>query len=360
MIIANTSNMPMMAREASIYTGITVAEYFRDMGHVALYRRLHVALGGGAARVRLAARGVPGEEGYPAYLASALAAFYERAGQVTPSADATGSVTVIGAVSPPGGDLTEPVTAHTERFVRCRWTLDRDLAYSRHYPRSPGPARSTATSRPSRPGMLGPATRRGRCGAGGSWACWPRLTGWPRWPTSWGWPRCPRTSGSCCSRPAGARAGPAQNSLSANDAYCTAEKAAALVEALISTVDALLGAVAAGVPAADLEQVDYSPLLRAGRRRPRTVPVSYSPARCPAHPDPGRVGMTLPSNTFYVVYWFGSCSGFVIPGVHLAGTAVHEQPDDGLGAGREVGWTPEASGLLPAACARGQEPKPAS
>ena len=134
-IIANTSNMPMMAREASIYTGVTVAEYFRDMGcHVVVIAdstsRWAEALREFASRTGA----LPAEEGYPSTLASALAAFYERAGRVVTLGGRIGSVTIIGAVSPPGGDTTEPVTTHTERFVRAVWNLDRNLAYARHYP----------------------------------------------------------------------------------------------------------------------------------------------------------------------------------------------------------------------------------
>jgi V/A-type H+-transporting ATPase subunit A len=134
-LIANTSNMPVAAREASIYTGITLAEYYRDQGyHVALMAdstsRWAEALREIAGRLEE----MPAEEGYPAYLPSRLAAFYERAGQVTTLAGDEGSVSVIGAVSPPGGDFTEPVTQHTQRFTRAFWALDRDLANARHYP----------------------------------------------------------------------------------------------------------------------------------------------------------------------------------------------------------------------------------
>jgi V/A-type H+-transporting ATPase subunit A len=133
--IANTSNMPVMAREASIYTGVAVAEFFRDMGYDVVViadstSRWAEALREFASRTNQ----LPAEEGYPATLASALAAFYERAGSFTTLGGSRGSVTIIGAVSPPGGDLTEPVTAQTRRFVRCVWSLDRDLAYARHYP----------------------------------------------------------------------------------------------------------------------------------------------------------------------------------------------------------------------------------
>jgi V/A-type H+-transporting ATPase subunit A len=134
-IIANTSNMPVAAREASIYTAITVAEYFRDQG-------LHVALmADSTSRWAEALREVsgrlgelPGEAGYPAYLASRLADFYERASRVTTLDGQEGSVTVIGAVSPPAGDFSEPVTSHTKRYVRSFWALDRARAQARSYP----------------------------------------------------------------------------------------------------------------------------------------------------------------------------------------------------------------------------------
>lgn len=134
-VIANTSNMPVMAREASIYTGMTVAEFYRDMGYDTVLLADSTSRWAEALREFASRSGeLPAEEGYPAGLASALAAFYERAGRVGTLGGREGSVTAIGAVSPPGGDMTEPVTAHTERFVRCLWSLDRDLAYSRHYP----------------------------------------------------------------------------------------------------------------------------------------------------------------------------------------------------------------------------------
>ncbi|HUI03192.1 MAG TPA: V-type ATP synthase subunit A, partial [Acidimicrobiales bacterium] len=134
-VIANTSNMPVMAREASIYSGMTVAEYYRDMGYDAVLLADSTSRWAEALREFSSRSGqLPAEEGYPAGLASALAAFYERAGRVRTLGGAEGSVTAIGAVSPPGGDMTEPVTAHTERFVRCLWSLDRTLAYARHYP----------------------------------------------------------------------------------------------------------------------------------------------------------------------------------------------------------------------------------
>jgi len=134
-LIANTSNMPVMAREASVYTGVTVAEYYRDMGYDVVVIADSTSRWAESLR-ELASRTdeLPAEEGYPAGLSSALAAFYERAARVHTLGGELGSVTVLGAVSPPGGDLTEPVTAHTRRFVRSVWSLDRDLAYARHNP----------------------------------------------------------------------------------------------------------------------------------------------------------------------------------------------------------------------------------
>ncbi len=135
MLIANTSNMPVLAREASIYTAATVAEFYRDMGYDAVLIADSTSRWAEALREVASRTGeLPAEEGYPAGLASALAAFYERAGRVRTFAGAEASVTILGAVSPPGGDMTEPVSAHTRRFVRCVWSLDPDLAYARHYP----------------------------------------------------------------------------------------------------------------------------------------------------------------------------------------------------------------------------------
>src|SRR5664279_5208913 len=134
-IIANTSNMPMMAREASVYSGVTVAEHFRDMGYHTVVIADSTSRWAEALREFASRSGaLPAEEGYPASLPSALAAFYERAARVVTLGGATASVTIIGAVSPAGGDTTEPVTANTQRFVRGLWSLDRDLAYARHYP----------------------------------------------------------------------------------------------------------------------------------------------------------------------------------------------------------------------------------
>ena len=134
-LIANTSNMPVAAREASIYTGITLAEYYRDMGyHVAIMADSTSRWAEALRELSGRLEEMPAEEGFPAYLASRLSAFYERAGYVQNLNGSDGSVTIIGAVSPQGGDFSEPVTQNTKRFVRCFLALDKSLAYARHYP----------------------------------------------------------------------------------------------------------------------------------------------------------------------------------------------------------------------------------
>lgn len=134
-LIANTSNMPVAAREASIYTGLTLAEYYRDMGYDVAIMADSTSRWAEALR-ELSGRleEMPAEEGFPAYLASRLSAFYERAGMMHNLNGTDGSVTIIGAVSPQGGDFSEPVTQNTKRFVRCFWGLDKSLAYERHFP----------------------------------------------------------------------------------------------------------------------------------------------------------------------------------------------------------------------------------
>ncbi len=134
-LIANTSNMPVAAREVSIYTGITLAEYYRDMGYDVAIMADSTSRWAEALR-ELSGRleEMPADEGFPAYLPTRLAEFYERAGRVTTLGGRRGSISVIGAVSPPGGDFSEPVTQHTKRFIRCFWALDRELANARHYP----------------------------------------------------------------------------------------------------------------------------------------------------------------------------------------------------------------------------------
>ena len=134
-LIANTSNMPVAAREASIYTGITIAEYYRDMGyHVALMADSTSRWAEALREISGRLEEMPAEEGFPAYLPSRIAQFYERAGYVDTLSGNEGSVTVIGAVSPQGADFSEPVTQNTKRFVRSFWALDKSLAYARHFP----------------------------------------------------------------------------------------------------------------------------------------------------------------------------------------------------------------------------------
>jgi V/A-type H+-transporting ATPase subunit A len=256
--IANTSNMPMMAREASIYTGVTVAEYFRDMGLDVVVIADSTSRWAEALREFASRTGaLPAEEGYPAGLASAIAAFYERAGAVTTLGGAPGSVTVIGAVSPPGGDLTEPVTAHTERFVRCLWTLDRDLAYARHYP-----AVSWAGSFSRDVGTLATgdtAERRGK--VAGLLAEADRLAdlvdliGITALPAQ---ERISVLAGRLI------REGVLQQSaLSANDSFCGTEKTAALVDAFLTVIDRCRELADGGVPVSAVEEADFGPLLRA-------------------------------------------------------------------------------------------------
>ena len=134
-LIANTSDMPVAAREASIYTGLTIAECYRDMGyHVAIMADSTSRWAEALRELSGRLGEIPAEEGYPAYLATRLAAFYGRAGYVTNLNGTEGSITIVGAVSPQGGDFSEPVTQNTKRFISCYWALDRRLAYARHFP----------------------------------------------------------------------------------------------------------------------------------------------------------------------------------------------------------------------------------
>lgn len=134
-LIANTSNMPVAAREASIYTGITIAEYYRDMGYnVAVMADSTSRWAEALREISARLEEMPAEEGFPSYLPSRLSEFYGRAGMVENYNDTIGSITIIGAVSPQGGDFSEPVTQNTKRFIHVFWALDRDLAYQRHYP----------------------------------------------------------------------------------------------------------------------------------------------------------------------------------------------------------------------------------
>jgi V/A-type H+-transporting ATPase subunit A len=263
--IANTSNMPMMAREASVHTGATVAEYFRDMGLDVVLIADSTSRWAEALREFASRMGeLPAEEGYPAGLASQLAAFYERAAAVRTLGGATGSVTVIGAVSPPGGDRTEPVTAHTERFVRCLWSLDRDLAYARHYPAvswADSFSRDAAalTASHARGGDPEWAERRGRVARllaeADRLADLVELVGITALP--------PRERISVLAGRLLREAVIQQNALSPADAYSAPEKTAALVEAVLTVIDRCLEVVDCGAPADAVEAVDFTPLLRA-------------------------------------------------------------------------------------------------
>jgi V/A-type H+-transporting ATPase subunit A len=270
-VVANTSNMPMMAREASIHTGVTVAEYFRDMGHDAVVIADSTSRWAEAMREFASRSGaLPAEEGYPADLASTLAAFYERAGLVQTLGGGNGSVTIVGAVSPPGGDMTEPVTVFTERFVRCRWMLDRELAYARHYPAiswSGSFSRDVAAIAEyhARSGDEDWASRRGRVvgllAEADQLGALADLVGIAALPDH---QRVVVLAGRLARE-----AVLQQNSLSAHDASSTPDKTAALVDALLSVVDALLAAVRTGVPAGDVERLDLTPFVRA---REETAP----------------------------------------------------------------------------------------
>jgi V/A-type H+/Na+-transporting ATPase subunit A len=264
-VVANTSNMPIMAREASIYTGVTVAEYYRDMGHDAVVIADSTSRWAEALREFASRTGaLPAEEGYPAGLASALAAFYERSGAVSTLGGDTGSVTIIGAVSPPGGDMTEPVTAHTQRFVRTLWTLDRELAYARHYPavawtgsycRDTDAVGAWYAAR----GDPGWAGRRARVvsvlAEADRLATLAELIGAGALP---GRERMVMLAGRLL------REGVLQQSaLSARDAYCTPEKSAALVDVVLEVTARCEELVDAGVPATAIEEHDFAPVVRA-------------------------------------------------------------------------------------------------
>jgi V/A-type H+/Na+-transporting ATPase subunit A len=264
-IVANTSNMPMMAREASVYTAVTVAEYFRDMGYDAVVVADSTSRWAEALR-ELASRSgaLPAEEGYPASLSSALAAFYERGGRVRTLGGGDGSVTIIGAVSPQGGDMTEPVTAHTQRFVRALWTLDRDLAYARHYPAVAWAGSfsldgETLAGWHSRNGNSSWLRQRTRLAAllaeADRLAALADLMGVGALP---GHERMVLLGARLV------REGLLQQSaLSSTDAVCGPERSAALVSAVLDVADACEAAVARGVPAASVEELDLTPILRA-------------------------------------------------------------------------------------------------
>jgi V/A-type H+-transporting ATPase subunit A len=264
-LIVNTSNMPVLAREASIYTAATVAELYRDMGYNVVLIADSTSRWAEALREVASRTGeLPAEEGYPAGLASALAAFYERAGRVRTFGGADASLTILGAVSPPGGDMTEPVSAHTRRFVRCVWSLDPNLAYARHYPAISWDDSSSRDAEPIADRHL--------------------VEGDP----GWGERRqlalqlvAEAEHLESVASLVGASSLPdrervvllvarllreavmQQSSLSANDAYCAPAKQRALLELVLAVYDRCLALVAAGVSAATIEEVDLSSAIRA-------------------------------------------------------------------------------------------------
>ena len=265
-IIANTSNMPVMAREASIYTGMTVAEHFRDQGLDAVLIADSTSRWAEALREFSSRMGeLPAEEGFPASLASALAAFYERAGRVETLSGREGSVTVVAAVSPPGGDLTEPVTTHTQRFVRSLWTLDRDLAHARHYPAVSWRA-SFSRDVPvlaawhARHGDAAWATRRAKLQSllaeADHLTSVAELVGVAALPG--------RERVVLLAARLAQDAVLQQSALRPNDESCSLSKQAALGEAVLAVRDQAQALVDEGRPATLIEATDLGPLLRAG------------------------------------------------------------------------------------------------
>jgi V/A-type H+-transporting ATPase subunit A len=257
--------MPVMAREASIYTAVTVAEYFRDMGHHVVIIADSTSRWAEAQR-ELASRtgAIPAEEGYPADLPASLAAFYQRAGRVATLGGSDGTVTIITSVSPPGGDVTEPVSAHTQRFVQAVWALDRDLAYARHYPAISWHAsfsRDVAAVAGWHAAHDDPdwGTRRARLAALLAEA--DRLQGIADLVGRNGLPaeeRLVLLTGRLI------REGVLQQSaLSTNDASCDAAKQIAIADGILAVHDAARDLVQRGVPATVIEATDFAPLLRA-------------------------------------------------------------------------------------------------
>jgi V/A-type H+-transporting ATPase subunit A len=264
-LIVNTSNMPVLAREASIYTAATVAEFYRDMGYDVVLIADSTSRWAEALREVASRTGeLPAEEGYPAGLASALAAFYERAGRVRALSGAEASLTILGAVSPPGGDMTEPVSAHTRRFVRCVWSLDPDLAYARHYPAVSWAESSSRDAESIADRQL----------AGGDPEWGDRRERALRLLSEAEHLESVAALVGASSLPERERivllaarllreAVLQQSSLSTNDAYCAPAKQRALLELVLTVYDRCLALVAAGVPAAAIEAVDLSSASRA-------------------------------------------------------------------------------------------------
>jgi V/A-type H+-transporting ATPase subunit A len=260
-VIANTSNMPMMAREASIYSAACVAEHFRDMGLDVVVVADSTSRWAEALREFASRTGeLPAEEGYPASLASALAAFYERAGRVRTTGGQEGSVTIIGAVSPAGGDMTEPVTAYTQRFVRSLWSLDRDLAYARHYPAvswSGSFARDIDAIAAWQAGAGDPgwAGRRTRLAEADQLSSLAELMGAAALP--------PRERATILAGRLIREGLLQQSALSPVDASCDPARTAALGDAILAVADRCLALADSSVPPAVLEELDFSPVLRA-------------------------------------------------------------------------------------------------
>jgi V/A-type H+-transporting ATPase subunit A len=264
-VIANTSNMPVMARVASVYTGMTVAEYFRDMGYRVVMLADSTSRWAEALREFSSRSGeLPAEEGYPASLSSSLAAFYERAARVTTLGGGEGSVTLIGAVSPAGGDMTEPVTSQTVRFVRCLWSLDRDLAYARHYPavtwrHSFSLDDTLIANWHATQGRVGWNDSRARALAllaeADRLASVVELVGIGALPSR---ERVVMLTGRLL------REGVLQQSaLSENDAYCSPKKQSALLDMVLAVHDRCLALVEGGLPASAIEEIDLTAVIRA-------------------------------------------------------------------------------------------------
>jgi V/A-type H+-transporting ATPase subunit A len=264
-VIANTSNMPVMARVASVYTGMSVAEYFRDMGYRVVLLADSTSRWAEALREFSSRSGeLPAEEGYPASLASSLATFYERAARVTTLGGAEGSVTLIGAVSPAGGDMTEPVTSQTVRYVRSLWSLDRDLAYARHYPavtwrHSFSLDASSLADWYAAQGRVGWFESRARALAvlaeSDRLASVVELVGLGALPSR---ERVYMLTGRLL------REGVLQQSaLSENDAYCGPRKQSALLDMVLAVHERCLELVEGGLPASANEEIDLTAVTRA-------------------------------------------------------------------------------------------------
>jgi len=264
-ILANTSNMPVMAREASIYTAVTIAEFFRDMGAHAVIIADSTSRWAEARRELSSRTGaIPAEQGYPADLPASLAAFYQRAGSVTTTGGREGAVTIVTSVSPPGGDVTEPVSAHTQRFVQAVWALDRDLAYARHYPavswhRSFSRDGDAIARWYAAHGDPDWSVRRSRLhvllNEAERLQSIADLVGLSSLPTD---ERITLLGARLVSE-----AVLQQSALSEHDASCSPAKQAALVRAVLDVHDAARSLGRSGVPASVIEAFDFGPLLRA-------------------------------------------------------------------------------------------------